>query len=120
VPRKSCLVTGCCLMALPGNSRCEEHKLKSWSRRPIRPDLDSAWSRLSHRRRKAFPICEVPGCSRPSTSTDHIVPYSEGGTSAWENLQALCGPHHQEKTVAESHRASKRKAAARRLRARGS
>jgi 5-methylcytosine-specific restriction endonuclease McrA len=113
MPRKACLVSGCSLMALPGNSRCEQHKLKSWSRRPVRPDLDSAWSRLSLRRRKAFPICEMPGCSRPSTSTDHIVPYSEGGTSAWANLQALCGPHHQEKTVAESHRAAKRKAAAR-------
>src|SRR5690242_2946977 len=64
---------------------------------------------------RAYPICEVPGCSRPSTSTDHVIPYSEGGTSAWVNLQALCGPHHQEKTLAESHRAAKLKAAARKV-----
>jgi 5-methylcytosine-specific restriction endonuclease McrA len=105
--------------ALPGNSRRELHKLKSWSRRPARPDLDSAWDRLSLRRRNAFPICEVPGCSRPSESTDHIVPAFEGGTSEWGNLQALCREHHQEKTVAESHRAAKREAAARKASARG-
>ena len=114
VPPKPCLVSGYPRRALPGNSRCELHKLKSWSRRPARPDLDSAWGRLSLRRRKAFPICEVPGCSRPSASTDHIVPYCEGGTSDWGNLQALCREHHQEKTVAESHQAAKRKAAERR------
>ena len=111
---RPCIATGCHLRAIPGGSLCEQHKLKSWARRPIRPDLDSAWSRLSLRRRKAFPVCEVPGCSRPSTSTDHIIPHSEGGTSEWGNLQALGGPHHQEKTIAESHRAAKRNAAARR------
>ncbi|HXJ63170.1 MAG TPA: HNH endonuclease signature motif containing protein [Actinomycetota bacterium] len=114
MPHRACIVTSCYVWAIPGGSRCEQHKLKSWSRRPARPDLDSAGDRLSLRRRKAFPICEVPGCSRPSTSTDHIVPYSEGGTSEWGNLQALCGPHHREKSLAESHRAAKRKAAARR------
>jgi 5-methylcytosine-specific restriction protein A len=113
MPPRHCIVTGCHLMALPGNSRCEQHKLKSWARRPARPDLDSAWDRLSLRRRKAFPICEVPGCSGPSASTDHIVPYAEGGTSEWGNIQALCGPHHREKTVAESHPAAKARAAAR-------
>jgi 5-methylcytosine-specific restriction endonuclease McrA len=54
-----------------------------------------------------------PGCTRPSTSTDHRIPVSEGGTADWGNLQALCGPHNREKTLAESHRAAKRKAAER-------
>jgi 5-methylcytosine-specific restriction endonuclease McrA len=97
-----------------GQSRCPAHRLKSWSHRPVRPDLDSAWDRLSLRRRRAFPVCEVPGCTRPSTSTDHIIPAFEGGTSEWGNLQALCREHHTAKTLAESHRAVKRKAAARR------
>ncbi len=96
-----------------GQSRCPDHRLRSWSRRPDRPDLDSAWDRLSLRRRKAFPICEVPGCTRPSSSTDHVIPAFEGGTSEWSNLRALCREHHAAKTLAESHRAAKRKAAAR-------
>jgi 5-methylcytosine-specific restriction protein A len=96
-----------------GNKPLHATPYRSWRNAPARPDLDSAWDRLSLRRRKAFPVCEVPGCTRPSESTDHVIPASEGGTSEWGNLQALCGPDHREKTVRESHRAAKRKAAAR-------
>jgi 5-methylcytosine-specific restriction protein A len=114
VPPKKCLVTGCHARALPGNSRCETHRLKSWSNAPPRPDLRTReWTKLSKERRAAFPICEVPGCTRPSTSTDHVIPVSEGGTAEWGNLQALCTPHHREKTLRESHRAAKRKAESR-------
>jgi hypothetical protein len=84
VPPKKCLVTGCHARALPGNSRCETHRLKSWSNAPARPDLRTReWAKLSKKRRAAFPICEIAGCSRPSTSTDHRVPVSEGGTAEW-------------------------------------
>ncbi len=113
MPPRRCVVTGCYEMAVQGTSRCTGHPYKSWSRRPDRPDLDSAWDRLSLRRRQAFPICEVPGCTRPSKSTDHVIPAFEGGTSESANLQALCGPHHRDKTLRESHRAAKRKAAER-------
>jgi len=107
-----CLEPGC--GRLTPERRCPDHKLKAWARRPSRPDLQTAaWRELSRRRREAFPVCEVPGCTRPSTSTDHIVPYVEGGPMTWENTQAVCGKHHAEKTAHGGNRAKARRRARR-------
>lgn len=36
-----------------------------------------------------------------SQELDHIIPISEGGTDAWENLQGLCITCHKAKTARE-------------------
>lgn len=43
--------------------------------------------------------CSVPGCERRyGLEWDHIDPVANKGPTSYQNLQALCGPHHWEKT----------------------
>ena len=42
----------------------------------------------------------VPWCTRPAESCDldHVVPYSEGGSTSSDNIANLCRRHHRLKT----------------------
>jgi 5-methylcytosine-specific restriction endonuclease McrA len=73
-------------------------------------DYDSAeWKALSLQVRREQPICQEPGCTKPSKATDHISPVRAGGDMwARANLQALCWSHHQAKSAAEGRTTSKR------------
>ena len=44
--------------------------------------------------------CVFPWCTRPAEhcDTDHVIPYSEGGPTASDNLAPLCRRHHRLKT----------------------
>ena len=44
--------------------------------------------------------CVFPWCTRPAEDcdTDHVIPYSEGGQTASDNLAPLCRRHHRLKT----------------------
>lgn len=44
--------------------------------------------------------CQFPGCTVPASACDidHITPYSQGGPTTADNLQALCERHHAAKT----------------------
>ncbi len=44
--------------------------------------------------------CVFPWCTRPAAhcDTDHVIPYSEGGTTSSDNLAPLCRRHHRLKT----------------------
>jgi hypothetical protein len=44
--------------------------------------------------------CRHPGCNRSAASTelDHTVPWSRGGTTAYNNLSNLCRRHHMLKS----------------------
>jgi len=91
-------------------------KRKPW---PTRPEHHTPeWRKLTAERRKAYPICERCGVN-PSTSTDHIVPVSLGGTNDWSNLAALCDWCHKSKSLAEAKAALKAKAARRLMRPHG-
>jgi hypothetical protein len=50
--------------------------------------------------RAARPRCGFPGCRRraPECDLDHVVPFSEGGPTAEDNLVPLCRFHHLVKT----------------------
>lgn len=45
----------------------------------------------------------------PATEVDHITPKAKGGTDGPDNLQAICGACHREKTRLESAEAQGRK-----------
>lgn len=57
--------------------------------------------------RLAYPVCAVPGCTRPTSwasQMDHIEEYNhkhpeEGGRTEIPNLHPLCWRHHQMKTA---------------------
>ncbi len=44
--------------------------------------------------------CAFPWCNRPAKDcdNDHVIPYSEGGTTSSDNLAPLCRRHHRLKT----------------------
>jgi 5-methylcytosine-specific restriction endonuclease McrA len=60
----------------------------------------STWRRLRAAFIKANPLCATPGCGRPSSHADHVVPRSRGGQDVWSNLQPLCPSCHARKTAA--------------------
>lgn len=39
---------------------------------------------------RAGGVCEWPGCDRPATTVDHIIPLAHGGTHHLANLRASC------------------------------
>lgn len=46
-----------------------------------------------------YPICMVRGCGQPAEVVDHILRRSAGGAALDPtNCQALCVPHHNQKT----------------------
>lgn len=61
----------------------------------------SAWQRLRARFLRSHPLCAT-GCGAPASDVDHIRPRRDGGSDAWDNLQALCGAHHKRKTALQS------------------
>jgi 5-methylcytosine-specific restriction endonuclease McrA len=38
--------------------------------------------------------CCWPGCQRPATTTDHIIPLAKGGSDALDNLRPMCRHHN--------------------------
>lgn len=93
---RTCTVCG----RISDRARCEEHR---HDRRPSawRRGYDDDWeaTRVSYRTR--HPVCEWPGCSRPSVDIDHIDGSGPRGDNSDANLQALCKTHHSRKTVAQ-------------------
>jgi 5-methylcytosine-specific restriction protein A len=53
-------------------------------------------------------LCRAAGRFVLAEVRDHIVPLTEGGTDAPENVQSLCSSCHQAKTQIESRRGRSR------------
>ena len=56
--------------------------------------------RLAQQATERDVTCVFPWCTRPAEKcdTDHVIPYSEGGPTASDNLGSLCRRHHRLKT----------------------
>lgn len=75
-------------------TRCEAHELRGREHRsPTTRAQDAEYARVRCEVLVEEPTCWVAGCSEPSTTVDHVVPVSRGGTHARGNLRGCC-PHH--------------------------
>lgn len=97
------LATSCSHPGCP-NLNCQVHKRK----RSVEHRASAAkrgygrtWRKLRRMYLRAHPICEEPECEKASVDVHHIVALADGGTNAWDNLQALCHSCHSKKTAAE-------------------
>jgi 5-methylcytosine-specific restriction endonuclease McrA len=90
-------------------------QVRTWCRAPgvqvtVKPVLDLAEhlhvdqyqvpDRLADQAAERDLRCVFPWCTRPAEKcdTDHVIPYSEGGPTASDNLAPLCRRHHRLKT----------------------
>lgn len=110
VPQRNCTTPSCPHPAQPGG-RCTRCTTKADAARNQRRAtsravyLSKRWKKLRRRILNERPYCEHtdPDCQRPATDVDHRIRIEDGG-APWDedNLQALCHPHHSEKTAAET------------------
>jgi 5-methylcytosine-specific restriction endonuclease McrA len=81
----------------------------------LHPERAEFYASRGWRGRRAIWLTEHPDCAicgAKATVADHIVPLAEGGAFGGA-LQSLCKEHSRRKTLAESHRGMKRRAAKR-------
>ena len=111
-PRRPCSHPGCA--ALVEGRFCETHaqaNARDYSRYRRDPETNrrygAAWRKIRAAYIAAHPLCEE--CQRagrltPAREVHHILPLSQGGGHAVENLMALCTPCHSGFTLAENNR----------------
>ena len=98
-----CVVSGC--PELTRETRCALHTrtYDAEHRGDFRDVYRSRrWKGLRRQVIQEHPFCQEPGCTRPTTDVDHVIPMREGGEPYDRaNLQALCHAHHSGKTARE-------------------
>jgi len=108
-PLHGCAEPGC--PELTRGAYCARHVRER--QRPRRPDMRGGstargygykWQQTRARFLKRYPWCMWPGCTKPATDVDHILPRAQGGADDWDNLQALCHAHHNAKTARDGSR----------------
>jgi 5-methylcytosine-specific restriction endonuclease McrA len=59
------------------------------------------WQKLRAMHLHEHPMCSVPGCRRRATVVDHVTAHRGEAILFYDpaNLQSLCKPHHDSKTV---------------------
>jgi len=111
-PKKPCAHPGCPALTnarfCPAHAKQDAQEYAKYRRDPAtRKRYGRAWKRIRDRYIAAHPLCEqcdVAGRIVPAQEVHHIIPLSEGGTHAADNLMALCTPCHSGFTLAENNR----------------
>lgn len=82
--------------------------MNGWANSTRRARLPKDWTKRRARILKRDPLCRIAGptCTSRSTEVDHVIPSDDHSDS---NLQGLCAPCHQAKTLAERPRPASRR-----------
>ena len=97
-PKRPCSYPGC--PNLTDGQYCKEHEAaarRQYNKYERSADVNKkygrAWKRIRDRYAAAHPLCEMclkEGRLTPVDEVHHIVPISQGGTHARDNLMSLC------------------------------
>lgn len=110
---KPCTAPGCGVLVHDGSGRCAKHPRQAWGKQ-VTATKRVTGRRLQQLRQELFrrsPLCaecERLGRVTLATQRDHIKPLAEGGTDDDTNVQGLCEPCHEEKSLQERLRAQRR------------
>ena len=108
-----CTHPGCSALVRDGSGRCARHPKPAWAK-PVTATKRITGRRLQAMRADLFarePLCaECQRLGRVTLATqrDHIKPLAEGGADDDTNVQGLCEPCHEAKSLAESLRGRRR------------
>ena len=101
-PKRPCSYPGC--PNLTDGQYCKEHEAaarRQYNKYERSADVNKkygrAWKRIRDRYAAAHPLCEMclkEGRLTPVDEVHHIVPISQGGTHARDNLMSLCRSCH--------------------------
>ena len=101
-PKRPCSYPGC--PNLTEGQYCKEHEAaarRQYNKYERSADVNKkygrAWKRIRDRYAAAHPLCEMclkEGRLTPVDEVHHIVPISQGGTHARDNLMSLCRSCH--------------------------
>ena len=101
-PKRPCSHPGC--PNLCDGQYCDKHRIeerRKYDRYERSPDINKkyghAWRRIRDRYAASHPLCEMclkAGRLTPVQEVHHILPVSQGGTHAMDNLMSLCQSCH--------------------------
>jgi 5-methylcytosine-specific restriction protein A len=95
---RACTVCG----SLSDQGRCEQHRPTDDRPSAARRGYGAPWRVIRARYLRTHMICEEPGCGLQAIDVDHVDGLGPSGDNSDANLQALCHPHHSEKTAREN------------------
>ncbi|MEU1526368.1 HNH endonuclease signature motif containing protein [Nocardia rhamnosiphila] len=108
MPHKPPRVCNKCRNTVPAGQRCP--CTPPWQGSAWGGGSTRQWRNLRESKLRDQPICETQGCSALATEVDHITPLAHGGQRYdWTNLQSLCVPHHDAKTLHDARNGRNRR-----------
>lgn len=111
-PKRPCSHPGCPMLTegnyCPEHQRLEDARYNRYRRDPMtRRRYGKEWPRIRAAQLAAHPLCEMclrDGAVTAANEVHHILPLTDGGTHATENLMSLCKPCHSRITITEQRR----------------
>ncbi|MGE8516697.1 MAG: HNH endonuclease [Alcaligenes nematophilus] len=110
-PQRPCRLAGCAQLHRNASGYCESHLqyAKKWRKEP----KESGRGGRSWRRRRDYILirdgglcqcetCQALGSPLPADEVDHVIPISQGGTDAHDNLRAINADCHRKKSQREA------------------
>jgi len=106
LPKRRCVYPGCSVKSAglycPAHQRQNDRRYNQYRDPDIKRQYGRHWEKVRDLYIARHPLCEdceAEGKLVPAAHVHHILPLTEGGTHAEENLRALCLPCHSKITM---------------------